>query len=330
MLEDFSCVVLLDVIFFDFIECLCVVKLLILDMFGDVIGGVVLVELVLVFDCDGCSLCGKIEGSYQQLFGEISLKVVFNYSEVFNDIFGVVLGVNYQKCRFELDNIEVEYDGEDDVVFGDVIVINLQYCKYEIECKCIGVNFNFDWWLDEDSRYYLCMLYSQFDDVEICQCVIFNFDDVKMVKIGIDQYCLDGMLKDLIDKCMCYCIKKENIFVVSLGGENKLINVVVDYWIGYICIEECVNDEMEVCFKFNGKVFNGSLDQSSWLFSYSFDNLQWLDNSNYVFDCFVFLFKQVNDKEYSVQVNVCFDGDSSSIKFGLLGCWCDCDVNVDE
>ena len=38
----------------------------------------------------------------------------------------------------------------------------------------------------------------------------------------------------------------------------------------------------------------------------------------------------MNDKEHSAQVNVRFDGDSSSIKFGLLGRWRDRDVNVDE
>ncbi|KAG1388144.1 hypothetical protein G6F60_013836 [Rhizopus arrhizus] len=87
---------------------------------------------------------------------------------------------------------------------------------------------------------------------------------------------------------------------------------------------------MEARFKLNGKAFNGTLDQRSRLPSYSFDNPQWLDNGNYAFDRFVLSPKQVNDKEHSAQVNVRFDGDSGSIKIGLLGRWRDRDVNVDE
>lgn len=317
--EDSSRAAPLDVIPSDSTERLLVVKSPTPDMPGDAIGGAVLVESASAFDRDGRSLRGKIEGSHQQLSGETSPKAAFNYSEVFNDTFGVALGVNYQKRRFESDNTEVEYDGEDDAAPGDVTAINLQHRKYEIERKRIGANLNLDWRPDEDSRYYLRTLYSQFDDAETRQRVIFNFDDAKMVKTGTDQYRLDGMPKDSIDKRMRYRTKKENTFAASLGGENKLTNAVVDYRIGYTRTEERVNDEMEARFKLNGKAFNGSLDQSSRLPSYSFDNPQWLDNSNYAFDRFVLSPKQVNDKEHSAQVNVRFDGDSSSIKFGLLG-----------
>ncbi len=208
----------------------------------------------------------------------------------------MALGVNYQKRKFESDNTEVEYDGEDDAAPGDVTAINLQHRKYEIERKRIGANLNLDWRPNENSKYYLRTLYSQFDDAETRQRVIFNFDDAKMVKTGTDQYRLDGMPKDSIDKRMRYRTKKENTFAASLGGENKLTNAVVDYRIGYTRTEERVNDEMEARFKLNGKAFNGTLDQRSRLPSYSFDNPQWLDNANYAFDRFVISPKQVNDK----------------------------------
>ncbi|SDK60155.1 TonB-dependent receptor [Stenotrophomonas pavanii] len=328
--EDSSRAAPLDVIPSDSTERLRVVKSPTPDMPGDAIGGAVLVESASAFDRDGRSLRGKIEGSHQQLSGETSPKAALNYSEVFNDTFGVALGVNYQKRKFESDNTEVEYDGEDDAAPGDVTAINLQHRKYEIERKRIGANLNLDWRPNEDSKYYLRTLYSQFDDAETRQRVIFNFDDAKMVKTGTDQYRLDGMPKDSIDKRMRYRTKKENTFAASLGGENRLTHAVVDYRIGYTRTEERVNDEMEARFKLNGKVFNGTLDQRSRLPSYSFDNPQWLDNSNYAFDRFVLSPKQVNDKEHSAQVNVRFDGDSSSIKFGLLGRWRDRDVNVDE
>ncbi|KAF1017580.1 MAG: Colicin I receptor [Stenotrophomonas maltophilia] len=325
----------LDVIPSDSTERLRVVKSPTPDMPGDAIGGAILVESASAFDRSGRSLRGKIEASHQQLSDETSPKAAFNYSEVFNNTFGVAAGVNYQKRTFESDNSEVEYEGADGVdptkvAPGDVHAINLQHRKYEIERKRIGANLNLDWRPNEDSRYYLRTLYSQFDDAETRQRVIFNFDAANMVPNGTDQYRLVGMPKDSIDKRMRYRTKEENTFAASLGGENKLTGAVVDYKAGYTRTEERVNDEIETRFKLNGKAFNGTLDQRSRLPSYSFDNDQWLDNANYKFDRIVAKPKQVNDEERSAQVNIRFDGDNSSYKFGVLGRWRDRDVNVDE
>ncbi len=99
----------MDVIPSDSTERLRVVKSPTPDMPGDAIGGAILVETASAFDREGRSLRGKIEGSHQQLSGETSPKAAFNYSEVFNDTFGIAAGVNYQKRTFESDNSEVEY-----------------------------------------------------------------------------------------------------------------------------------------------------------------------------------------------------------------------------
>ncbi len=334
--EDSSRAAPLDVIPSDSTERLRVVKSPTPDMPGDAIGGAVLVESASAFDRDGRSLRGKIEASHQQLSGETSPKASFNYSEVFADTFGIALGVNYQNRKFESDNTEVEYDNLDgdidpqDVKPGDVTAINLQNRKYEIERKRIGANLNMDWRPNEDSKYYLRTLYSQFDDAETRQRVIYNFDDADMVATGTDQYRLDDLPADAIQKRMRYRTKKENTFAASLGGENKLTNAVVDYKIGYTRTEERVNDEMEARFELDADNMSGTLDQRSRLPTYTLSSNDWMDNANYAFDRFVISPKQVNDEERSAQVNVRFDGDNSSIKFGLLGRWRDRDVNVDE
>lgn len=326
----------MDVIPSDSTERLRVVKSPTPDMPGDAIGGAILVETASAFDREGRSLRGKIEGSHQQLSGETSPKAAFNYSEVFNDTFGIAAGVNYQKRTFESDNSEVEYgdvSGNKDPTTtrpGEITALNLQNRKYEIERKRIGANLNFDWRPNEDSRYYLRTLYSQFDDAETRQRVIFNFNSADMIATGTDQYRLAGMPKDSIDKRMRYRTKEENTFAASLGGENKLTDAVLDYKIGYTRTEERVDDEIESRFKLNGKAFNGTLDQRSRLPTYTFDNDQWLDNANYKFDRVVAKPKRVDDEERSAQVNIRFDGDNSSYKFGLLGRWRDRDVNVDE
>ncbi|WP_312320811.1 TonB-dependent receptor [Stenotrophomonas sp.] len=328
--EDSSRAAPLDVIPSDSTERLRVVKSPTPDMPGDAIGGAILVESASAFDRDGRSLRGKIEGSHQQLSGHTSPKAAFNYSEVFADTFGVALGVNYQNRKFESDNTEVEYDEVDGLEEGELFPINLQHRKYEIERKRVGANLNFDWRPSEGNSYYLRTLYSQFDDAETRQRTIFNFEDGDVTALGGNQYRVDDMPADAIQKRMRYRTKKENTFAASLGGENRLTNAVVDYKVGYTRTEERVNDEMEARFEYNGDDLGATVDQSSGIPRYTLTDASWMDNGNYDFDRVVLSPKRVDDEERSAQINVRFDGDHSSYKFGLLGRWRDRDVNIDE
>ncbi|WP_314105031.1 TonB-dependent receptor [uncultured Stenotrophomonas sp.] len=328
--EDASRAAPLDVIPSDSTERLRVVKSPTPDMPGDAIGGAILVESASAFDRDGRSLRGKIEASHQDLSGHTSPKAAFNYSDVFAETFGVALGVNYQNRRFESDNSEVEYGEFDGGSEEDLFATSLQHRKYEIERKRIGANLNFDWRPSEDSQYYLRTLYSQFDDAETRQRTIFNFGDGEVTALGNNQFRVDDLPADAIQKRMRYRTKKENTFAASLGGENRLTNAVLDYKVGYTRTEERVNDEMEARFEYNGDDLAATVDQNSGIPRYTLSDAGWMDNGNYDFDRFVVSPKRVDDKEHSAQVNIRFDGDNSSYKFGLLGRWRDRDVDTDE
>lgn len=328
--EDSSRAAPLDVIPSDSTERLRVVKSPTPDMPGDAIGGAILVESASAFDRDGRSLRGKIEASHQELSGHTSPKAAFNYSEVFADTFGVALGVNYQNRRFESDNSEVEYGEFDGGSEDELFANSLQHRKYEIERKRIGANLNFDWRPGEDSQYYLRTLYSQFDDAETRQRTIFNLGDGEVTALGNNQFRVDDLPADAIQKRMRYRTKKENTFAASLGGENRLTNAVLDYKVGYTRTEERVNDEMEARFEYNGDDLAATVDQNSGIPRYTLSDASWMDNGNYDFDRFVVSPKRVDDKEHSAQVNIRFDGDNSSYKFGLLGRWRDRDVDTDE
>ncbi len=328
--EDSSRAAPLDVIPSDSTERLRVVKSPTPDMPGDAIGGAILVESASAFDRDGRSLRGKLEASHQDLSGHTSPKAAFNYSEVFADAFGVALGVNYQNRTFESDNSEVEYGEYDGGSEDDLFATSLQHRKYEIERKRIGANLNFDWRPNEDSQYYLRTLYSQFDDAETRQRTLFNFGDGEVTALGNNQFRVDDLPADAIQKRMRYRTKKENTFATSLGGENRLTNAVLDYKVGYTRTEERVNDEMEARFEYNGDDLAATVDQNSGIPRYTLSDAGWMDNGNYDVDRFVLSPKRVDDKEHSAQVNIRFDGDSSSYKFGLLGRWRDRDVDTDE
>ncbi|MFI8717715.1 TonB-dependent receptor [Stenotrophomonas sp. NPDC077464] len=328
--EDSSRAAPLDVIPSDSTERLRVVKSPTPDMPGDAIGGAILVESASAFDRDGRSLRGKVEASHQDLSGHTSPKAAFNYSDVFADTFGVALGVNYQNRKFESDNSEVEYGEYDGGSEDELFANSLQHRKYEIERKRIGANLNVDWRPSEDSQYYLRTLYSQFDDAETRQRTIFNFGDGEVTALGNNQFRVDDLPADAIQKRMRYRTKKENTFAASLGGENRLTNAVLDYKVGYTRTEERVNDEMEARFEYNGDDLAATVDQNSGIPRYTLSDASWMDNGNYDFDRFVVSPKRVDDKEHSAQVNIRFDGDNSSYKFGLLGRWRDRDVDTDE
>lgn len=328
--EDSSRAAPLDVIPSDSTERLRVVKSPTPDMPGDAIGGAILVESASAFDRDGRSLRGKIEASHQQLSGETSPKAAFNYSEVFADTFGVAVGVNYQKRTFESDNTEVEYGNFEGGADDDLFATSLQRRKYEIERKRIGANVNLDWHPDEDNRYYLRTLYSQFDDAETRQRTIFDFGDEGITALGGNQYRVDDLAADSIQKRMRYRTKKENTFAASMGGENRLSGAVVDYKVGYTRTEERVNDEMEARFEYAGDDLSATVDQNSRVPRVALSDAGWMDNGNYDFDRVVLSPKRVDDKEHSAQVNLRFDGDNASYKFGLLGRWRDRDVDSNE
>jgi len=328
--EDSSRAAPLDVIPSDSTERLRVVKSPTPDMPGDAIGGAILVESASAFDRDGRSLRGKIEASHQQLSGETSPKAAFNYSEVFADTFGVAVGVNYQKRTFESDNTEVEYGNFEGGADDDLFATSLQRRKYEIERKRIGANLNLDWHPDEDNRYYLRTLYSQFDDAETRQRTIFDFGDEGITALGGNQYRVDDLAADSIQKRMRYRTKKENTFAASVGGENRLSGAVVDYKVGYTRTEERVNDEMEARFEYAGDDLSATVDQNSRVPRIALSDAGWLDNDNYDFDRVVLSPKRVDDKEHSAQVNLRFDGDNASYKVGLLGRWRDRDVDSNE
>ncbi|MET4614736.1 TonB-dependent receptor [Stenotrophomonas sp. 2619] len=328
--EDSSRAAPLDVIPSDSTERLRVVKSPTPDMPGDAIGGAILVESASAFDRDGRSLRGKIEASHQQLSGQTSPKAAFNYSEVFADTFGVAVGVNYQKRTFESDNTEVEYGNFEGGADDDLFATSLQRRKYEIERKRIGANLNLDWHPDEDNRYYLRTLYSQFDDAETRQRTIFDFGDEGITALGGNQYRVDDLSADSIQKRMRYRTKKENTFAASVGGENRLSGAVVDYKVGYTRTEERVNDEMEARFEYAGDELSATVDQNSRVPRIALSDAGWMDNGNYDFDRVVLSPKRVDDKEHSAQVNLRFDGDNASYKFGLLGRWRDRDVDSNE
>ena len=328
--EDSSRAAPLDVIPSDSTERLRVVKSVTPDLPGDAIGGSVMVESASAFDRDGRSLRGKVEASHQQLSGNTSPKAAFNYSEVFNDSFGVAVGINHQKREFESDNTEVEYDSFDGGAEDDLAPVDIQHRKYTIERERTGANLNLDWRPDADNRYYLRTLYSQFNDAETRHRTIFGFGDGQISALGNGEYQVDGLASDAIAKRLRYRTKEEDTIAASFGGEHRFDGAQVDYRLGYTKTRERVLDEIEARFEYDADDLGASIDQRSGLPRYRLSENGWMDLSNYAFDRMVVAPTMVDDKEHSAQVNLRVDADNASYKIGLLGRWRERSADVDE
>ncbi|MET0289441.1 MAG: TonB-dependent receptor [Pseudoxanthomonas sp.] len=307
-------------------ERLKVVKSPTPDMPGDSIGGAIQVESASAFDRDGRAIRAKIEGSRQQLSGENSPKASFNYSDIFADgTFGIAAGVNYSDRKFESDNTEGEYDAAADN--GDMVMIEQQRRKYYIERKRVGANLNLDWRPDEDNKYYLRTLFSKFDDAETRQNTVLALDTDAIAANGDGTYEADF---DKITKRVRNRTKKQDTLATSFGGENRLDGAVIDYQVGYTRTRERAPDELEARFEYAGDDVTANVDQNSRMPVFTISDGAWMETGNYEFDRFVTSPGETTDKEHSAKVNVRFDGENSSYKFGLLGRFRDRNVDVNE
>lgn len=330
--EDSSRAAPLDVIPSDSTERLTVVKSPTPDLPGDSIGGSIQVESASGFDRKGRDIRAKAELSHQSLSGKTSPKASFNYSDVFNDSFGVALGVSYQDRSYESDNIEAEYD-EVDVGTGtdELMAIEVQQRKYFINRERTGVNLNLDWRPDAENSWYLRTLYTDFTDAETRQNSIIPLGEGEVVSADGKVYTIEGIAADEFKRRVRFRTKQEDTFTVSAGGENRFGHAAIDYRVGYTKSRENVADEVEARFtQVEGDDISLVLDQTQPIPRYTIDGTSWLDNDNYEFDRLVVAPKWVDDEERSAALNFRFNGELVDLKAGLLGRWRDRNVNVDE
>lgn len=328
--EDSSRAAPMDVIPSDSTERLTVIKAPTPDMPGDSLGGTILVESASAFDRDGRSVRAKAELSHQALSGETSPKGAFNYSEVFGGTFGVAFGASYQDRTYESDNVEAEYDEFED----ELVAVEVQQRKYSINRKRTGLNLNLDWRPDNDNRYFLRTLYTDFTDAETRQNSIVPTGAGDIVALGGDRYQVDGIDPGDFSRRVRWRTKEEDTFTASAGGENRFGAAAIEYKVGYTKTRERVDDEVEARFSYAGDDdVSLVLDQSGGLPSYEIADSPaggWLRNENYEFNRFVLAPKQVDDEAVSAQFDFRYDTDRVQWKAGLLGRWRDRDVNVDE
>lgn len=333
--EDGSRSATLDVIPSDSTERITVIKAPTPDMPGDSIGGSINIESASGFDRDGRSVRARVEGSYNELSGQTSPKGAFNYSNVFNDTFGVAFGVSYQDRDFQSDNIEVEYDFNDALGEDVFLAQEVQLRKYFVSRERLGANLNLDWRPDADNRYFLRTLFSDFQDAETRQRSIFVFGAGDLVGNDNGVYSIEGIPADEVRRRIRFRTKNQATLAVSGGGEHRFGNALLDYQVGYTDTRERVLDEVEGRFEYDSDSdLSARLDQNRPIPGITINDPAgdgYLRNANYVLDRFVTSPKIIDDDEFSAGFNFAFNtADNVQWKTGLSGRWRDRFVDADE
>jgi len=144
--------VALDVISSDIIESIEVKKSLTPDMDGDTIGASIEIETTSAFDRKKDLFTGKLEGSYNDLSGELTPKASFDFATRLSDSFGVSGGLSFYNRKFETDNVEAD-DWEDNG--SGPYATEVQYRDYDVERERISATLGFDARLGENTEIYL-------------------------------------------------------------------------------------------------------------------------------------------------------------------------------
>lgn len=331
--EDGSRAAPLDVIPSDSTEQLTVIKAPTPDLPGDSLGGTIQVQTASPFDRDGRHMRGSLEGSHQSLSAKTSPKAALNYSNTFDNRFGVSLGLSWQDRDYDSDNIEVEYDEHDQVPAGALVPIEVQQRKYVINRQRTGVNLNLEWRPDADSRYALRTLYTDFTDAESRQRSIIPIGEGDITGLEGTRYTVEGIDPGDFSRRIRWRTKAEDTFTTSIAGENRFDAAKIEYGLGWTKVRERVDDEVEARFDYEGAddividVATGGLPDYT-VRDPAGDG--WLRNANYAFDRFVVAPKQVDDEALSAHFDFTHSGERITWKAGLSGRWRDRDVNVDE
>lgn len=240
--------VLLDGVPSDLLDGIEVQKSLTPDLDADSLGGVINLKTISAFDRDGQFVRAKLEGQYNEITEEISPKATLTYSNVFNDVFGVALSLNYQDLRIEAHNNEIGEFGEDDDTGLFSPNDDFENRWYDLTRQRLGLVANFDWRVNENTDLYLRTLFNEYKDDEVRnKFELRSFDDFEdsdvvtptSTSFALEEIDAEVRLREEIRQIQTY----------ALGGETTWDKYTIDYEVSYAYAEEDDSNNHDVTFR---------------------------------------------------------------------------------
>lgn len=243
--------VLLDGVPSDLLDGIEIQKSLTPNVDADSLGGIINLKTISAFDRDGQFFRAKVEGRWNEITEEISPKATLTYSNVFNDVFGVALSLNYQDLRIEAHNNEI---GEFGITDAGIAFLNDDYEHrwYDLTRERIGLVANFDWRVNEDTDLYLRTLINNYVDDEVRNKFEFkDLDDSEDGAAGgvIAPGATTVPLNE-IDAEVRVREETRNIQTIALGGSTDMDAWTFDYEVSYAFADEQDDNNHDVTFRF--------------------------------------------------------------------------------
>ncbi|MEM1389614.1 MAG: TonB-dependent receptor [Pseudomonadota bacterium] len=303
--------VLLDGVPSDLLDGIEVQKSLTPDVDADSLGGIINLKTISAFDRDGQFVRAKLEGQWNEITEEISPKATLTYSNVFNDVFGVAVSLNYQDLRIEAHNNEIGEFGQDETTGLFSPNDDFENRWYDLTRERLGLVANFDWRVNENTDLYLRTLYNQYNDDEVRnKFELRSFDDFEDDDVVTPTS--TSFLLEEIDAEVRLREEVRTIQTYALGGDTDWNAWSFDYEVSYAYAEEDDSDNHDVTFRSENlqDIAPGpvTLDYSSPETPRLIASDAWLaaayDPANYFLDTFEREFTTNEDTEVSLKFNV--------------------------
>ncbi|MEL7042297.1 MAG: TonB-dependent receptor [Pseudomonadota bacterium] len=240
--------VLLDGVPSDLLDGIEVQKSLTPDVDADSLGGIINLKTISAFDRDGQFVRAKVEGQWNEITEEISPKATLTYSNVFNDVFGVALSLNYQDLRIEAHNNEIGEFGIDEATGLFSPNDDFENRWYDLTRERLGLVTNFDWRVSENTDLYLRALFNEYKDDEVRnKFELRSFDDFEDDDVVTPTS--TSFLLEEIDAEVRLREEVRTIQTYALGGETDWNEWSFDYEVSYAYAEEDDSNNHDVTFR---------------------------------------------------------------------------------
>lgn len=224
----------LDIIPADQLASVVITKAITPDMDGDAIGGAVNLVTKNALDYDKRILSVNLGSGYNNLMKEPLYRGNLTFGDAFADrTFGVMFSLSYSQSNMGSDNVEPEWGSEDDVNDNEIpwALQNGELRDYEIQRVRFGSSLSLEYQPSDLSKYFLRGIYNQYNDDEKRRRLRFRPEKGDYISpTEIEEAAFDRSLKDRT--------QDQQIASIVFGGENKLENWVLDYYLAYSYADE--------------------------------------------------------------------------------------------
>lgn len=316
---------LLDTIPLEVIDNLQVSKTTTPDQPGDAIGGYIELNSPSAFDDEGRTARASVAFFYADLTEDTGGEFSFSVGERFGaeKQWGLVISGVYSTRDFGSDNVEADqWDEETDSLGNDVFITEeFQYRDYNLTRERVGVNANLEFRPDDANRYFLRAGFNQYRDYEERQALVLNLED------DIDNETFTGTGPSSID-AVDIAVARElklreetmGIFVLSLGGEHRPGDWVIDYTAALSRAEEDTPNEFEAVYELDGSAegtFTGLTGSNPRVDFTGGDDAR--DPSLYEFDGITQTAQLAEERDLSVKLNARRDLSSDVFRYVKFG-----------